>query len=71
MESYYNADFGFLFLSKVPSASHPRECDSVGWGGAQAVCIAKRHPRDSDVGNLWMPDGEILGFVQLTNLKMR
>lgn len=44
MESYYNADFGFLFLSKVPSASHPRECELVGWGGAQAVCIAKRHP---------------------------
>ena len=34
------------FSSSLKSLHLPTlaECDSVGWGGAQAVCIAKRHP---------------------------
>lgn len=37
--------------------------------GPKLSALPKGIPRDSDVGNLWMPDGEILGFVQLTNFK--
>ena len=36
----------FYFSSSLKSLYllTPAECDSVGWGGAQALCVAKRHP---------------------------
>lgn len=60
---YFSSSLKSLYLLTLA------ECDSVGWGGAQAVCIDKSHPWYSDVGSLWIPDGETLIFVQLTNFK--